>query len=215
MSEHEPLLPVWDSEHASERYKRIHARTAKFLDSQITHRTVITLVAIDTTFVVIDLGYTFLSANCTIPSHESPQWLEVFSYLSLAITGLFLIEIPLNVWAFGLQFINPFGPIPHAWLHAFDAAIIITTFVLEVVLRGKERELASLLVILRLWRLVKVVGGVAVGAGELEEENAKLLAETRAELETTRKDLKDAKDEINFLRNRIDEVTASAHEPDH
>ena len=55
---------------------------------------------------------------------------------------------------------NPFGSSPHASLHAFDAIVIVTTFTLEVALRGKEKELAGLLIILRLWRLVKLVGGV-------------------------------------------------------
>lgn len=55
---------------------------------------------------------------------------------------------------------NPFGSAPHASLHAFDALVIVTTFTLEVALRGKEKELAGLLIILRLWRLVKLVGGV-------------------------------------------------------
>jgi len=55
---------------------------------------------------------------------------------------------------------NPFGPVPHASLHAFDVVIILTTFTLEVVLRGKEKELAGLLIVLRFWRLVKLVGGM-------------------------------------------------------
>ena len=59
----------------------------------------------------------------------------------------------------GAKNYDPFGPVPHAVLHFFDAIVIVTTFVLEVVLRGRERELASLLIILRLWRLVKLVGG--------------------------------------------------------
>lgn len=37
--------------------------------------------------------------------------------------------------------------------------IIITTFILEFVLKGRQRELAGLLITLRLWRLVKLVGG--------------------------------------------------------
>ena len=45
-------------------------------------------------------------------------------------------------------------------MHFFDAVVIITTFVLEVVLRGRERELAGLLIVLRLWRLVKLVQGM-------------------------------------------------------
>lgn len=43
--------------------------------------------------------------------------------------------------------------------HLFDAFVIITSFIMDVVLRGRERELAGLLILLRLWRLIKLVGG--------------------------------------------------------
>ena len=65
----------------------------------------------------------------------------------------------MTLWAFGVEFYNPFGKVVYARLHLFDAMIIVTTFVLEVVLKGRERELAGLLIILRLWRLIKLVGG--------------------------------------------------------
>ena len=101
-----------------------------------------------------------MSSNCTSPSEpESPLWLDILSEISTAITTLFLVEIPLALWSFGLQYYNPIGSTVHAALHLFDALIIVTTFVLEVGLRGRERELVSLLVVLRLWRLVKLVGG--------------------------------------------------------
>ena len=111
---------------------------------------------------MIDLAYTLLSSECETPASggiEAPAWLEVLSVISIVITTLFLIEIPLTLWSIGSEFYNPYGRFPHASLHIFDAIIILTTFVLEVVLRGKERELAGLLVILRLWRLLKLVGG--------------------------------------------------------
>lgn len=108
---------------------------------------------------MIDLGYTFLSPSCSPVDAGSPVWLEALSYISLAITTFFLVEIPLALWAFGLQYYNPRGPVLHAGLHVFDALIIVTTFILEVVLKGKEREFAGLLIVLRLWRLVKLVGG--------------------------------------------------------
>ena len=92
-------------------------------------------------------------------SPEAPAWLEVLSLISTVITTLFLIEIPLTLWSIGPEFYKPQGQVPHASLHLFDAFVIVTTFVLEVVLRGKERELAGLLIILRLWRLLKLVGG--------------------------------------------------------
>lgn len=90
---------------------------------------------------------------------DAPVWLDVLSHVSLAITTLFLAEIPVTVWAMGIQYYNPVGIFPHAGFHLFDSFVIVTTFVLEVVLRGRERELAGLLIILRLWRLVKLVGG--------------------------------------------------------
>jgi len=109
---------------------------------------------------LIDLAYTLLSSECDTPGGiEAPAWLEVLSVISIVITTLFLIEIPLTLWSIGSEFYNPYGRFPHAPLHIFDAIVIVTTFVLEVVLRGKERELAGLLVILRLWRLLKLVGG--------------------------------------------------------
>lgn len=103
--------------------------------------------------------YTFLSLECNPADPHSPQWLEVLAHISLAITILFLIEIPMALWAFGLQYYNPFGHLTHASLHLFDAGIIVTTFILEVILKGRERELAGMLIVLRLWRLVKLVGG--------------------------------------------------------
>ena len=109
--------------------------------------------------VLADLSYTFLSPQCPPSEEENPAWLEILSHISLAITTLFLIEIPLALFAFGPQFYNPFGQTLHASLHLFDAVIIIGTFALEAVLRGRERELAGLLILLRLWRLVKLVGG--------------------------------------------------------
>ena len=90
---------------------------------------------------------------------DAPAWLEVLSLISIVITTLFLVEIPLTLWSLGLEFYKPYGEVPHASLHLFDGVIVVTTFVLEVVLRGKERELAGLLITLRLWRLLKLVGG--------------------------------------------------------
>jgi voltage-gated hydrogen channel 1 len=109
--------------------------------------------------MLVDLAYTLLSSDCAMPIDEPPDWLEVLSLISTLITTLFLVEIPLTIWSLGFKFYNSRGPITHASLHVFDALIILTTFMLEVVLRGRERELAGLLIILHLWRLLKLVGG--------------------------------------------------------
>jgi len=179
-------------------------RVAEALESASVHKLVITLIVIDAICVLVDLAYTLLASDCEIPGGDSaPDWLEVLALVSTVITTVFLIEIPLTLWSLGFEFYDPRGPVPHAILHVFDAIIIVTTFVLEVVLKGKERELAGLLIILRLWRLLKLVGGVAVGAGEIEEDTYKELARAKRELEDSRFALNRAQTENQELRARL------------
>jgi hypothetical protein len=74
--------------------------------------------------------------------------------------------------------------------HCFDATIIISSFIFEVALQGVTEEVFSLIVILRLLRVVKIVDEFSVGAEEqmkeledqiekLEEDNAELRDEVR------------------------------------
>ncbi|KII88625.1 hypothetical protein PLICRDRAFT_161901 [Plicaturopsis crispa FD-325 SS-3] len=210
-SERDPLIPPDDVESGlksceGSRWARARARAGEILESRRTHQLVITLIAIDGTCVLIDLGYTFLSPGCEAIAGD--RWLDILSYISLAITTLFTVEIPITLWALGSAYYNPVGGAPQAWLHLFDALVIITTFVLEIVLGGRERELAGMLVLLRLWRLVKLVGGVAVGAGELQEETYEDLEQTRRKLEETVKELEAVRAENNALRERIGQQDA-------
>ncbi|EMD38435.1 hypothetical protein CERSUDRAFT_105032 [Gelatoporia subvermispora B] len=178
--------------------------TAEMLESPPLHKTVIALVIIDSACVLADLSYTFLSESCTpVEGPEAPLWLNILAHISLAINTFFLIEIPLTIWSQGLGFYNPRSRVPHASLHLFDAIVILTTFTLEVVLRGREQELAGLLIILRLWRLVKLVQGIAVSAGELEEGQARVFEETREELEQVIVALTEARKENQSLKSRI------------
>lgn len=109
-----------------------------------------------------------LSDTCTpAEGPDAPLWLDILAHISLAITTLFLVEIPITLWSMGVEYYNPFGSFPHAGLHLFDALVILGTFILEFVLKGRERELAGLLIILRLWRLVKLVGGMLLDGKSL------------------------------------------------
>ncbi|KAJ7273610.1 hypothetical protein B0H12DRAFT_500815 [Mycena haematopus] len=183
--ESQPLLP--SSAQQPTRPSR-RERTAEVLESSPLHKFVITLIAIDASCVLADLGYAFLHESCAQEGPDAPVWLSVLAHISLGITTFFLVEIPITLWAIGFNFYNPWGGVPHAPLHLFDAFIILTTFVLEIVLKGREQELAGLLVILRLWRLVKLVGGVSVGVGEIGEQDAIRAAEAEDEVEALKKE---------------------------
>ncbi|KAG4443450.1 hypothetical protein IFR05_001020 [Cadophora sp. M221] len=54
----------------------------------------------------------------------------------------------------------------HTPFHTFDALIILLSFTLDVLLHGILEEVASLVVILRLWRFFKIIEEFGVGAQE-------------------------------------------------
>jgi hypothetical protein len=58
-------------------------------------------------------------------------------------------------------------------------------------------------VVLRLWRLVKLVAGVAIGSAELEEETSRKLAETEDELKRVEDKLSAALRTNEELKRRL------------
>jgi len=203
--EQQPLLPI-TYDNASTRpgvLSVCQENVARVLESRRLHTFVLILIVIDAICVITEIGHGLLADGCAPEGLEEPEWLEIMGNVSLAITTFFLLEIPLALWAFGVQFYVPFCGVTHAPLHLFDAIIIISTFVLEFVLQGKERELVELLVILRLWRIVKLVGGIAVGAGEVEEQVYEELEQTKRQLEGSTAALAKAREENRKLRARV------------
>jgi voltage-gated hydrogen channel 1 len=57
-----------------------------------------------------------------------------------------------------------------SWFHCFDALVIVASFVVDLLVHGIAEDIASLVVVLRLWRFVKIVEEVSVGAAERMEE---------------------------------------------
>ena len=57
-----------------------------------------------------------------------------------------------------------------SWFHCFDALVIVASFAIDLVAHGVAEDIASLVIVLRLWRFVKVVEEVSVGAAERMEE---------------------------------------------
>lgn len=77
----------------------------------------------------------------------------------MAISCLFLLEIPAALFAFGPSYYNPWSDITHSTFHLIDAIIIIMNFTI-LFLQGPAQEVGELLILLRLWRLVKLLGGM-------------------------------------------------------
>lgn len=79
--------------------------------------------------------------------------------------------------------------------HVFDATIIIVSFIFEVSLQGVEEEVASLIIILRLLRVVKIIDEISVGAAEE-------MKELEDKLEESTNELRELREEVARLRYR-------------
>jgi cell division protein FtsB len=63
-----------------------------------------------------------------------------------------------------------------------DAFVIVTAFAIDVALRGSLEEAASLIVILRLWRVFKIFEELSVGAQEQMETMSERVEQLEAEI---------------------------------
>jgi hypothetical protein len=84
----------------------------------------------------------------------SPQ---VFHYLSIAILVFFMMEVISKVFVFHLEFFD----------HKFeilDAIVVVVSFFLDIILvfREHEFEALGLLILLRLWRVARIINGMCV-----------------------------------------------------
>ncbi|XP_071849125.1 voltage-gated hydrogen channel 1-like isoform X2 [Apostichopus japonicus] len=127
---------------------------------------------------------------------------EVLHAMSLSIVSLFMIEISVKIIAFGLDFFK-------SKLEVFDAIVVIISFVLDVLSLVLEEQFAALqlLILLRLWRIVRVINGVILSvetnAEKKIEAQKRLREELELELEKFRRYCSAQEKEIEMLRNEL------------
>jgi hypothetical protein len=164
----------------------------EMLESKRAHVVILSLTILDVLLVICEIAATLLGLD---HSKEAEQTLELFAHASLAIVTIFLLEIFLKLFAFGPQYFwknTPFG-----LLHLADALIIVISFLLEVFLKGAEQELGSLLIIFRLWRIIKLTGTVTIKTAEQSQSLVEEMQERIQELELQ---LSEAESENSRLR---------------
>ncbi|KAK5277263.1 hypothetical protein LTR16_010023 [Cryomyces antarcticus] len=119
--------------------------------------------------------------------------------VSLVFSCLFMIELVASIWAFGLSSSHRPDQCCFSYFnscfHVFDAIVIIAGFTIDVLLRGVLEEVASLLVILRLWRVFKIIEELSVGA----EEQMETLQER---IEMLEKENRNLEDDLRVLERR-------------
>ncbi|XP_075034540.1 voltage-gated hydrogen channel 1 [Mixophyes fleayi] len=134
---------------------------------------IVTLVILDALFVLIevllDLELLVDKVNHVIP--------EVFHYLSISVLSFFLLEIAGKLYAFRLEFF-------HHKFEVFDAVIVVISFIVDVVYITREDVFSAvgLLILLRLWRVARIVNGVILSVKSRAEEKINKLKEKQETL---------------------------------
>ncbi|KAM0344769.1 hypothetical protein ACHAPU_007142 [Fusarium lateritium] len=169
-------------------------KTARFLSSKAGHYSVLTLVSLDVLSMIADFILNLFKCEQGKKGSDWDLALEILGSVSLVFSCLFLFELVASVWAFGWRYFK-------SWFHCFDAFIVLAGFVTDVLLRGIVEEVASLIVVMRLWRVVKIIEELSLGAQEQTEE----LSE---KLDKFREDNEALKNEISRLRGELRKVDA-------
>ncbi|OCK81457.1 hypothetical protein K432DRAFT_442360 [Lepidopterella palustris CBS 459.81] len=169
----------WTSRLRTSRIEGSRLWLQRFLTSKAGHYSILLLVSLDVSCIFADFVINLFTCEARSPKSGYNTALEVLGIVSLVFSCLFMVELLASVWAFGNEYFK-------SKFHCFDALVIVAGFTVDILLRGVIEEVASLVVILRLWRVVKIIEELSVGAQEQTEG----LLERIADLEEENRDLK-------------------------
>ncbi|KAG5804665.1 hypothetical protein H9Q74_010801 [Fusarium xylarioides] len=164
-------------------------KTAQFLSSKAGHYSVLTLVSLDVLSMIADFILNLFKCEQGRKGSDWDLALEILGSVSLVFSCLFVVELIASIWAFGWKYFN-------SWFHCFDPFIVIAGFITDVALRGIIEEVASLIVVMRPWRVVKIIEELGVGAQEQTEE-------LNVKLEKVESENEDLRSEISRLKGAM------------
>jgi len=154
---------------------------------------VLSLIMLDLVVVITEIFLEEHYKKCNESDHL-PHWVEIAEegliYTSFSILIGLGLEVLLLLFAFGLSFFK------HP-LYILDGAIIALSITFEVVLRD---AVGGLLVIFRLWRVVRIIHGVAM---TMEERSEEKIAKINVELEELTKKMAALTEENENLHRRV------------
>ncbi|KAI1336546.1 ion transporter [Xylariaceae sp. FL0016] len=160
-------------------YSQLRKATQRFFSSRWKHLAILTLIVLDVAGILTDIFIALIT--CELGRNHEP-WVAptrgALTTFSLVMSCTFMIELVLSVFAEGIKYFS-------SWFHCFDAFIIVASFAVDLLEHGVEEQIASLIVILRLWRFVKIIQEFSVEQSEQTEELRKRIDE----LETQKADL--------------------------
>ncbi|KAM4827332.1 voltage-gated hydrogen channel 1 isoform 2-T2 [Thomomys bottae] len=136
---------------------------------------VICLVILDALLVLAEL---ILDLKI-IQLDKNKYAVKVFHYMSIVILFVFMVEIFLKIYVFRLEFF-------HHKFEILDAIVVVVSFVLDVVLFfwKHEFEALGLLILLRLWRVARIINGIIISVRSRSERQLLRLKQMNIQLAT-------------------------------
>lgn len=182
-------------------------KLGKFLESDFAHWTILALILVDVLATSVDIVLTLhtkandvkecrvLLEECSQPMPWEPHSTEhePLFYTSTGILGILCLNLVLLLLAFGLDFFRHPG-------YVLDLAIIPTALFLEIFL---DSEVLALLVILNLWRLIRVAHGVFTVTDDAIEEEVMHL---KRSVEVLQRQSDNSREEHEQSKARIDRL---------
>ena len=155
-------------------------------------------IALDT------LGIVSLVFSCLFMTElVASVWAFGFGWVSIYLLPLPLLPIRLLYFPFAIYSICTLSRgglmccrYSRSKFHCFDALVITAGLVIDVLLRGVLEEVASLVIVLRLWRVFQIIEGLSVGAEEQMED-------LQERLEVLEREKNDLTKEVEKLTARL------------
>jgi len=145
------------------------------LASRRKHYVILALVSLDVATLMANIFVELVA--CDMKRNDEPWVKSTRQGLTLAglvFSCVFLAELILCVTAFGWRYF-------HDWFHVLDGLVIVASFTVDVLSHGIVEEIASLVIVFRLFRFVKLVEEMSMGAMERTEGLEELLATLKRE----------------------------------
>ncbi|XP_043216743.1 voltage-gated hydrogen channel 1-like [Amphibalanus amphitrite] len=151
-------------------YATARERLAHLVHSYRYQTVVIALVILDCICVIAEL-----LIDLEIASAEGSHVVKtVLHNISIAILSLFLLEIPVKLYVYRLEYFRM------PW-ELFDALVVIVSFSLDVAFRHSVGPIngAGLIIVLRLWRVTRILSGMVMSVRRHSEHKLEQEREAR------------------------------------
>ncbi|RZC56285.1 hypothetical protein C5167_015142 [Papaver somniferum] len=176
-------LVFGNQEHAADDHNRRNRAPwrvclGKFMESTPVHIASLILLLIDLVLTVLDISTSLVSCKAKTDEEEN----EVFHWIGIAILSVLTLKVLVSVVAWGTSFFKRPG-------NVIDGVVVISALILEFV----KENWAGLLVVVSIWRVVRVVESVF----ELSDEAIE------AKIEGIQRQFEDLRNENQSLRDEI------------